>query len=92
MIEGPAAREAGGATPARLHALVVDDEPPLVRLLPAWPEREGFVVTGGPGWFGNERVVDAQIANPRQRLGHDPNEPRYVRTPPGVGYRMGPGS
>jgi len=45
----------------------------------------------GPGWFGDEHVVDVHVANMRRKLGDDPAEPRYVRTVRGVGYRMGSG-
>jgi DNA-binding response OmpR family regulator len=42
-------------TPARMRALVVDDEPPLVRLVTSYLEREGFQVqTAGDG----ERAVE----------------------------------
>jgi DNA-binding response OmpR family regulator len=46
----------------------------------------------GPGWFGDEHVVDVHVANLRRKLGDDPRRPRYVRTVRGVGYRMGPGT
>ena len=36
-------------------------------------------------------VVDVQIANLRKKLGDDPNQPRYLITVRGVGYRMGKG-
>lgn len=45
----------------------------------------------GPGWFGDEHVVDVHIANVRSKLADDPRDPRYVRTVRGVGYRMGDG-
>lgn len=45
----------------------------------------------GPGWFGDNHVVDVHIANLRRKLGDDPAKPRYVRTVRGVGYRMGDG-
>ena len=45
----------------------------------------------GPGWFGDDHVVDVHIANLRRKLGDDPAAPRYVRTVRGVGYRMGDG-
>lgn len=49
MNEPPAARP-DGDPPARPHALVVDDEPPLVRLVSAYLQREGFSVsTAGDG-------------------------------------------
>ena len=46
----------------------------------------------GPGWFGDEHVVDVHVANLRAKLGDDPRAPRYVRTVRGVGYRMGSGA
>ncbi len=46
----------------------------------------------GPGWFGDEHVVDVHIANLRRKLGDDGSKPRYVRTVRGVGYRMGTGA
>ncbi len=45
----------------------------------------------GPGWFGDDHVVDVHIANLRRKLGDDPSAPRYVRTVRGLGYRMGDG-
>ena len=46
----------------------------------------------GPGWFGDEHVVDVHVANLRRKLGDDGSAPRYVLTVRGVGYRMGPGA
>jgi len=43
------------------------------------------------GWVGDEHVVDVHIANLRRKLGDDPNDPRYVLTVRGIGYRMGKG-
>jgi DNA-binding response OmpR family regulator len=45
----------------------------------------------GPGWFGDDHVVDVHVANLRRKLGDDPAAPKYVRTVRGVGYRMGAG-
>lgn len=45
----------------------------------------------GPGWFGDERLVDIHLGHVRRKLGDDPAAPTYVRTVRGVGYRMGPG-
>lgn len=42
-------------------------------------------------WVGDEHVVDVHVANIRRKLGDDPNEPRYLLTIRGVGYRMGKG-
>lgn len=46
----------------------------------------------GPGWFGDEHVVDVHIANLRRKLGEDGTEARSIRTVRGVGYRMGTGT
>ena len=45
----------------------------------------------GPGWFGDDHVVDVHIANLRRKLADDPAAPRYIRTVRGIGYRMGSG-
>ena len=66
-------------------------------LLDALSERPRHVLTRadllervwGPGWFGDDHVVDVHIANLRGKLGDDGAAPRYVRTIRGVGYRMG---
>lgn len=42
-------------------------------------------------WFGDDHVVDVHVANVRRKLGDDPNDPRYILTVRGVGYRMGKG-
>lgn len=45
----------------------------------------------GPGWFGDERLVDIHLGHVRGKLDDDVDAPRYIRTVRGVGYRMGPG-
>ena len=45
----------------------------------------------GPGWFGDDHVVDVHVANLRRKLADDPSAPRYLRTVRGLGYRMGEG-
>ena len=42
-------------------------------------------------WHGDDHVVDVHVANLRRKLGDDPNDPRYVLTVRGIGYRMGEG-
>ena len=42
-------------------------------------------------WVGDEHVVDVHVGNLRRKLGDDPNEPRYLATVRGIGYRMGKG-
>lgn len=44
MSGAAASEQAGGESSARLRALVVDDEPPLVKLLSSYLERAGFDV------------------------------------------------
>jgi DNA-binding response OmpR family regulator len=45
----------------------------------------------GPGWHGDDHVVDVHVSNLRQKLGDDPRSPRYIRTVRGVGFRLGRG-
>lgn len=45
----------------------------------------------GPGWVGDEHLVDVHIGHVRRKLGDDPADPVFIRTVRGVGYRMGPG-
>lgn len=45
----------------------------------------------GPGWVGDDRLVDVHLGHVRRKLGDDAEDPRYVVTVRGVGYRMGPG-
>lgn len=40
-------------------------------------------------WVGDDHVVNVHVANLRRKLGDDPDEPRYLLTVRGVGYRMG---
>lgn len=42
----------------------------------------------GPGWYGDEHVVDVHIAHVREKLGDRASEPRFIRTVRGVGYGM----
>ena len=54
MSDSVGASRAGGRSPAGLRALVVDDEPPLVKIVSTYLEREGFeVASAGDG----ERAV-----------------------------------
>ena len=42
----------------------------------------------GPGFPGVDRVVDVHIAALRKKLGDDPENPRFIETVRGVGYRF----
>jgi len=44
----------------------------------------------GPGWFGDEHVVDVHIANLRGKLGEDGTAAHSIRTVRGVGSRCRP--
>ncbi len=46
----------------------------------------------GPGWYGDDHIIDVHISNLRRKLGDPPSSPRYVQTVRGVGYRMGEGA
>ncbi len=43
----------------------------------------------GPGWFGDEHVVDVHVGHLRAKLGDDAAGAGYIRTVRGVGYGMG---
>ena len=89
----PAAREVTlGGDPVELTRLEFD----LLATLSAEPRvafsRAQLVErVWGPGWFGDDHLVDVHVANLRRKLGDDPAAPSYVRTVRGVGYRMGEG-
>lgn len=42
----------------------------------------------GPGWYGDEHVVDVHVGHVREKIGDDATEPRFIRTVRGVGYGM----
>lgn len=42
----------------------------------------------GPGWYGDEHVIDVHLSNLRRKLGDDPKHPRFVRTVRGVGFKL----
>ncbi len=46
----------------------------------------------GPGWVGDEHLVDVHVLHVRQKLGDTVDAQRYVRTVRGVGYRIGTGA
>jgi DNA-binding response OmpR family regulator len=47
-------------------------------------------VVWGSSSFRDEHVVAVHVANLRRKLGDDGDDPRWIRTVRGVGYRMGP--
>jgi DNA-binding response OmpR family regulator len=75
--------------PAALSALDFD-------LLLALARHPGHVLTRrqllhavwGPGYFGDDRVVDVHIRTLRKALGDDAAAPEYIATIRGIGYRL----
>jgi len=57
----------------------------------AFSRRQLIETVWGPGWVGDEHLVDVHIAHLRRKLGDDAAAPKFVRTVRGVGYRMGAG-
>lgn len=54
--------------------------------------RELIDTVWGPGWVGDEHLVDVHVLHVRQKLGDTAEAQRYVRTVRGVGYRIGTGA
>jgi DNA-binding response OmpR family regulator len=42
----------------------------------------------GVDWFGSTKTLDVHVAALRRRLGDDAQEPRYIHTVRGVGFRF----
>jgi len=42
----------------------------------------------GYDYLGDSRAVDVHVANLRKKIGDDPQEPRFIRTVRGVGYKF----
>ncbi len=57
----------------------------------AFTRRQLIDAVWGPGWYGDEHVVDVHIGHVRTKLGDTAAEPRFIRTVRGVGYGMGNG-
>jgi DNA-binding response OmpR family regulator len=65
-------------------------------LLAAVIREPGIVVTRaaligavwGPGYDGDDHLLDVHVANVRRKLGDDPAAPRFVETVRGVGFRL----
>lgn len=57
----------------------------------AFSRRQLIEAVWGPGWVGDEHLVDVHIAHLRRKLGDEASAPRFIRTVRGVGYRMGSG-
>ncbi|HEY2802917.1 MAG TPA: response regulator transcription factor, partial [Actinomycetota bacterium] len=65
-------------------------------LLRALMERAGRVVSRqdlmdevwDPHWFGPTKTLDVHVSSLRKKLDDDPNDPRYIHTVRGVGFRF----
>jgi DNA-binding response OmpR family regulator len=42
----------------------------------------------GPNWFGDDHVIDVHISNLRRKLRDDAQDPKYIRTVRGYGFRI----
>ena len=54
----------------------------------AFTRRQLIDEVWGPGWYGDEHVVDVHIGHVRTKLGDTADAPRFIRTVRGVGYGM----
>ena len=41
-----------------------------------------------PNWFGSTKTLDVHVSGIRRKLRDDPNEPRFLHTVRGVGFRF----
>lgn len=57
----------------------------------AFSRRQILDEVWGPGWYGDEHVIDVHVAHLRTKLGDNATEPRFIRTVRGVGYGLGAG-
>ena len=57
----------------------------------AFSRRQLIDEVWGPGWYGDEHVVDVHIGHIRTKLGDTAEAPRFIRTVRGVGYGMAAG-
>lgn len=62
-----------------------------VRPKSALSRRQIIDAVWGPGWVGDEHVVDVHIGHLRRKLNDDAADPRFIRTVRGHGYGMGAG-
>ena len=63
----------------------------MARPKAALTRRQLIDAVWGPGWYGDEHVVDVHVGHLRTKLGDEAGEPRFIRTVRGVGYGMGAG-
>lgn len=82
----------------RMHGSVVPLTPTEYRLLETLVQHAGTIVTHdvlleqvwGPEYAGASHYVKVFVRRLRQKLGDDPEHPRYIHTEWGIGYRFHP--
>jgi DNA-binding response OmpR family regulator len=57
----------------------------------AFSRRQLIDQVWGPGWVGDEHLVDVHIGHLRRKLDDEATTSKFVRTVRGIGYRMGTG-
>lgn len=60
----------------------------MTRPLAVLSRRQLIKAVWGPGWVGDEHVVDVHINHLRTKLGDDASDPRFIRTVRAVGYGL----
>lgn len=55
---------------------------------PAWTRSQLIDSLWGDDFFGDDRVVDTQIARLRKKVEPTPAQPVFIKTVPGVGYKF----
>ena len=54
----------------------------------AWTRNQLIEALWGENFFGDDRVVDTQVARLRKKIEPNPSKPTFVKTVTGVGYRF----
>lgn len=67
----------------------------LLRVLadhPGWvySREELLEAVWGYSYLGDSRLVDVHVANLRRKIGDDPQNPRFIHTVRGAGYKLNP--
>ena len=86
----PAKREVRrGGTPVELSRKEFDVLELLMRAAGTVVKRERLIEqVWDTNWFGSTKTLDVHVSSLRRKLGDDANEPRYLHTIRGVGFRF----
>ena len=89
----PAKREVRhGGTPLELSRKEFDVLELLMRDAGTVVRRERLIEeVWDTNWFGSTKTLDVHVSSLRRKLGDDANEPRYLHTIRGVGFRFASG-